>query len=136
MDISNSWSFTYLTGHSYRFHWGEGIDFTLLRVRGSPYSVETDLNTYFMTNFTDVRVAINITDSAGNLIDNETLTSKSEDELTPGDNVIYNQTEVREFHYVINGKEDENMFDYTITGWRCVVNCIEAAIEELEISDI
>lgn len=72
-------------------------------VRGSPYSDETDLNTYFMTNFTDVRVAINITDSAGRLIENETLTSKSEDQLTVGDNVIYNQTEVREFHYVING---------------------------------
>lgn len=41
---------------------------------------------------------------------------------------------MREFHYVVNGI-NENRTDMTITGWRCVVNCIEAAIEELEISD-
>lgn len=37
---------------------------------------------------------------------------------------------------MVNGKGTENRNILEITGWRCVVNCIEAAIEELEISDV
>jgi hypothetical protein len=29
---SNSWAMPYVTGHRYRIHWGEGIDFTQMRV--------------------------------------------------------------------------------------------------------
>lgn len=39
---------------------------------------ETDLNVHLMTNFTDVRVAMNITDKTKYLIPNETYSSKAE----------------------------------------------------------
>jgi hypothetical protein len=58
-----------------------------------------------MTNFTDVRASINMTaiQSKNELIANLTYL-KPENELVAGDNVVYNQTEVREFMFVINGK--------------------------------
>jgi hypothetical protein len=58
-----------------------------------------------MTNFTDVRASINMTaiKPKNELIANLTYL-KPESELVAGDNVIYNQTEVREFMFVINGK--------------------------------
>lgn len=64
-----------------------------------------DSNVHMMTNFTSVRASINITDQLGVLVANETYTSKDESELINGDNVIYNQTEVREFKWVVNGKD-------------------------------
>lgn len=59
-----------------------------------------------MTNFTDVRVAINVTTKygAGDIIANKSYLNKLESEFVTGDNVIYNQTEVREFNFVVNGK--------------------------------
>jgi hypothetical protein len=60
-----------------------------------------------MTNFTDVRASINMTaiikSKNEQLIANLTYL-KPENELVAGDNVVYNQTEVREFMFVINGK--------------------------------
>lgn len=135
-DPMNSWAAAYVTNHRYRIHWGENLDFTKMRVQMSERWEEDDFNTYFMTNFTDVRVAINITDNGGNLIDNETLTKKRWDYHTNGDNVIYNQTEVREFHWVMNGKEQENKTELVIEGFRCIVDCDQPDVEEEEISDV
>ena len=39
---------------------------------------------------------------------NETYLNKTEDQYQCGDNVIYNQTEVREFRFIINGKNLSN----------------------------
>jgi hypothetical protein len=54
--------------------------------------------------------------------------------LIQGDNVIYNQTEVREFHFVINGKLMGNRSVLDFEGFRCLVNCDLEEIEEAEIS--
>jgi hypothetical protein len=63
VDDGNSWPLPMVTGHRYRFHWGEGIDFTFMRFRISPERyLPTDLNIHMMTNFTDVRASINNTD--------------------------------------------------------------------------
>lgn len=43
-----------------------------------------------------------------NQILNETYLNKTEDQFMCGDNVIFNQTEVREFRFVINGKNISN----------------------------
>ena len=88
-----------------------------------------------MTNFTDVRASINITllNAKKTQIANETLL-QSADLLQTGDNVIYNQTSVREFNFVINGKNTTGRSDFYIKGYRCVVNCNQAAIEEVKIN--
>lgn len=131
------WPAVYATNHRYRVHWGEGLDFETMK-----WDVATDIfgpddgNVHFVTNFTDVRVYINVSDSNWDQIMNETYTTKSEDELLNGDNVIYNQTEVREFHFVVNGKDGENRSTITMEGWRCDGPCEENAevVEEVDLS--
>jgi len=51
-----------------------------------------------------------------------------------GDNVVYNQTEVREFHFVLNAK-NESRTHLKMEGFRCVWECELPEIEEMEIVD-
>ena len=102
-----SWPVPFVTGHKYRIHWAEGIDFEKIKLEISPTWQETDLPVEIMTNFTDVRVAINITTNAGELIENGTY-YKNKLEQRSGDNALHNETEIREFHFVINGKDYAN----------------------------
>jgi hypothetical protein len=85
-----SWAIPLVTGHNYRIHWGEGLDFTTMRYSISNRWQPTDLNVKIMTNFTDVRASINITDQNGKLIANRTFIDLPEADLVNGDNVIYN----------------------------------------------
>jgi hypothetical protein len=131
---SNGWTVPMITGHRYRFHWQEGLDFEQMRVETKTPWEETDLNLYMMTNFTDIRASINMTESTtGTLIANETYLLSDAD-LVNGDNIIYNQTEVREFNFVLNGKNPAERSSLIMTGYRCVVNCEPEAVEEEEIS--
>jgi len=60
-DPRNGWSFPIVTGHRYRFHWAENLDWTSMNVRvGSKWTAD-DLPVHFMNNFTDVRASINVT---------------------------------------------------------------------------
>ena len=100
-----SWPFVVGTGKRYRLHWGEGQDFEKISFELSPLWAQTDKNVDITTNFTDVRMAVNFTDNHGEFIVNRTYLRPPEKMVT-GMNVIYNQTEVREIHWVINGKHD------------------------------
>jgi hypothetical protein len=57
-------------------------------------------------NFTETREVLNFTTQfgAGDLIANGTLTSIGESDWQTGDNIVYNDTETREFEFVVNGK--------------------------------
>ena len=55
-------------------------------------------------NFTDVREKVEVT-TGGEEILNQTLVNKTEEEWLTGDNVVYNDTETREIHLIINGKD-------------------------------
>jgi len=101
-----SWAVPFVTGHKYRLHWGWANDFDTMSVTPSNRWVTSDKNVHIMTNFTDVRVAINVTTKygAGDIVANTSYLNKLEEELVAGDNVIYNQTEVRQFNFVVNGK--------------------------------
>ena len=83
------WPVVVATGQRYRVHWGEGIDFEKMTLDISPLWEETDETVHIMTNFTDIRMALNFTDRAGNQIANETYL-QSDSDLVTGDNVIYN----------------------------------------------
>ena len=63
---SNAWAMPYVTGHEYRVHWGEGLDFTRMKVELSERWEENDNYVRFSMNFTDVREAINFTTNYGN----------------------------------------------------------------------
>ena len=57
---SNGWAVPYITGHKYRLHWLRGLDFERMQMELSERWETTDLNTYFVTNFTETREAVNI----------------------------------------------------------------------------
>ena len=110
-----NWVFPVVTGHKYKLSWGNaGLDFEQMKVWPSEKWEETDKNVYFVHNFTDIRAEINVTKgwsnrfSASDQIMNDTIPSKdvSNSALVYGQNVLYNQTEVREFHFVVNGKNN------------------------------
>jgi hypothetical protein len=61
-DPKMGWPIVVATGHRYRFHWGEAIDFERMKFDVSPLWTEDDANVHMMTDFTDVRMSINITD--------------------------------------------------------------------------
>jgi hypothetical protein len=137
-----SWPFVVGTGKRYRLHWGEGQDFEKISFELSPLWAPTDQNVDIVTNFTDVRMAVNFTDNHGDFILNRTLL-RAPEKMVTGMNVIYNQTEVREIHWVINGKHDRTQTRWDLEGFRCVQNdillwkCKDEEIDEgCKMSDI
>lgn len=75
-----------------------------------------------MTNHTDVRVAINVTTTAGELIENNTYNQHYTTWLS-GFNVLYNETAIREFNFLLNGK-DLSRNNLRFQGFRCIINCV------------
>lgn len=50
-----------------------------------------------------------------------TYVTTPEEDLVFGMNAVYNDTETREFHFVVNAKDGASSL--AITGHRCIVNC-------------
>jgi len=129
-----SWAVPFVTGHKYRLHWGQNLDWTQMKVELSSRWEPTDLDLHIMMNFTDTRASINVTDTKKNKVANETLIKKAAADLVAGDFVVYNDTKVREFHFVINGKDMANRSELLLQGFRCVVDCDQKDINEKKIS--
>ena len=55
LDPKNGWAVPYVTGHKYKIHWRNGIDFTQMQVDQSNRWKSTDKPVYLVYNFTDVR---------------------------------------------------------------------------------
>lgn len=72
----DGWSFPIVTGHRYRFHWGENLDWTNMDVKLSTKWTENDASVHLMNNFTDVRASINVTLTTGEKVENETYINK------------------------------------------------------------
>jgi hypothetical protein len=47
------------------------------------------------------------------------MTTKAPADYETGDNIVYNDTATRQFHFLVNGKNSSKN-DVTITGYRCV----------------
>jgi hypothetical protein len=54
-----------VTGHRYHIHWNSGLDYTRVLVEVSERWEEDDLNTFFVTNYTDFREGMNVTTGYG-----------------------------------------------------------------------
>lgn len=98
-----------------------------------PY-LATDKSVYLVHNFTDVREGIEVHDRSTNILyANESIASNWDDQIA-GQNWVYNDTETRELHIVMNGKNKtypEQVQKFKMTGVRCYGGCSEA-IEEVE----
>ena len=129
LDPSNAWAVPIVTGHKYKAHWQYGLDFELMQLTLSKRWEATDKGIYFVFNFTDVREKVEVI-TGGDIIENMTLSNKS---ATPhlyqtGDNTVYNDTDVREIHLYVNGKN--NTRDRLVMkGYRCVSSCLAAIVD-------
>lgn len=81
-----------------------------------------DKGLYFVHNFTDVRAKVDFI-TGGDTIANETLTQKANSLWETGDNIVYNDTETREMHFVINGK-NQTRKTLRVVGHRCIGACL------------
>jgi len=90
---SNSWTGVYVTGHRYRFHFGEtGLNFENLEIEVSERWEPTDKEIQFFHNFSDVRVAINVTVD-GVQVNNDTLKAPGSSLNQIGMNYVQNDTD-------------------------------------------
>jgi hypothetical protein len=99
----------YVTGHKYKIHWSNGLDFSTMQCDLSSRWTSTDKNLYIIHYINDVRTAMNVTYDGGSLATNRIKNNSLGDASTceAGDNVFYNETfskYYKEFHFVINGK--------------------------------
>lgn len=95
-----------MTGHAYKISWGVvGLDFEEMNFEIAQPWEASDKSVYLIHNFTDVRAGIEVKDrSTGALIKNDTIDHANFNDIVAGQNLVLNDTETREFHVVINGK--------------------------------
>jgi len=108
-----------------------------MNMRLSEEWLEDDKPVYFVHNFTDVRAEINVT-VAGKQVLNDSLPSKYIDDVNfkTGQNVLYNQTEVREFHWVVTGKDASAFKPIKFVANRCPWGiCPQEEIVEKELEN-
>ena len=102
------WTVPFVTGHKYKISWGNnGLDWDQMQVKLSERWAEDDKHVYFVHNFTDVRQKMDVSVN-GMKIDSENFlndTIQLPKDYQLGNNVLYNDTEVREFHFIVNGKQ-------------------------------
>lgn len=107
LDPSNGWSVPFVTGHKYKIHWGEtGLDFEQMQVTLSEEWRDTDKSIYLVHNWTDIRAAIDVNVNRGSgyeKMPNLTIAANEADHQL-GQNIIYNETAIRETHLVITAK--------------------------------
>ena len=78
----------------------------------------------------EIRETIEFEPANSGLQANLTLLETPEPDLIMGMNVVYNETETREMHFVVNGRDDSNSMK--ITGYRCKDYCKIEEVEEGE----
>ena len=129
---ANGWAMPFVTGGKYRVHWAEGLDFERMKIEVSERWEETDRDVFFNMNFTETREAINFTSSygSGEQMHNMTLWEHTTLERESGDNIVLNDTETREFEFVINGHNPAKR-EILMEGLRCIsgVCALEEVIE-------
>lgn len=123
----NTWSLPYVTGKKYKVHWQHGLDFTDMQMTLSERWSPSDSEIYFVFNFTDVRAEVKFT-TAGKVTPNDTIRTDSNEPRESGINMVYNQTDVREIHTIVNGK-NPNKLNIFMKGSRCIGACIPSIVK-------
>ena len=110
------WAAPFVTHKKYYVRWLQGLDFTELDVRIEPALWQQDNGSIeLILPFYEEREVIDFTSDVAGLHANKTLTETAEADLVMGMNVVYNRTETREIHFVVNGRD--NTEDLTIKGY-------------------
>lgn len=113
----------------YLGHWGFGnLDFTSMTMQLSPRWQPTDLDVILALNFSAVRQEVDFI-TAGDIIPNMTYGNATKPRAPPpvyqtGDNVVYNQSDVKLIKLVLNGRNASRsnvvMNAYECAGGSCL----------------
>jgi len=130
---SKCWAIPVVTGHKYRIHWANtGLDFEKARVQMSERWEKTDGDVYFVQNFTDVRVQINVTYNGVQTNNNSIPIMRNQWGM--GQHAVYNDSKImpypKEFHFVLNGK-DRSLYktrEMKFVGVRCFDPCLPPVV--------
>lgn len=90
-DPGFAYTAAFVTGHKYKIHWATGIDVQTMNVQISERWEEADKDIVLIHNFTEQRMAINVT-LDGVQIPNNSI-SANPALLQTGQNVVYNDTQ-------------------------------------------
>lgn len=104
-DPGSAYTIPFITGHKYKFHWGTGLNFENLKIELSERWEETDGNVYLYHNFSDIRVAINVTHNAVQQLNNSIHSNPAM--YQTGQHVVYNDTPEGKsmwLEIILNGK--------------------------------
>jgi hypothetical protein len=97
----------------------------------------TDKNTHFNMNFTETREAVNFTTEYGGGIQimDKSLIERRSSDIESGDNWVRNETEIREFNFVINGRNPDRR-EIRMQGLRCISGeCTLEEVVEVELEE-
>lgn len=101
--------------------------------------METDEPIYINMNFTNAREQVRFTADYGGqniVVANETLTQKYGADHSLGDNIVYNETDIREFEFVVNYWNETLGRDLLIEGFTCwEENCFAYDVEEQPLEE-
>lgn len=124
LNPSNGWAVPFVTGHKYRVHWAEGLDFETMQMEASDLWEKTDHNIEFVSNHTDVREAIEFWAGKEQIL-NKTHILDTPDLFETGHNYVQNDTATRMFSWVVNGKNEAKK-KIVMKGIRCIGGCNKA----------
>jgi len=74
---ANAWAIPVVTGHKYKIHWQNGLDFEQMQVTLSQHWAPEDKNVYLVHNFTDVRAKVDFVTPLKDIVPNMTLVNKT-----------------------------------------------------------
>ena len=74
---ANAWAIPVVTGHKYKVHWQNGLDFEQMQVTLSQHWASEDKNVYLVHNFTDVRAKVDFVTPLKDIVPNMTLVNKT-----------------------------------------------------------
>ena len=102
----NHWTAPYVTNHRYYARWEWGLDFETMGLQIVPDAWEqSDKSVYFVAPHYETRVAIDLETNGGGLHANNTLLELPEADYVLGSNVVKNDTDTREMHFAVNGRD-------------------------------
>jgi hypothetical protein len=74
---ANAWAIPIVTGHKYKIHWQNGLDFNKMRITLSPHWNPNDKDLYLIHNFTDVRAKFEFLTGKDNIKNQSLLSANS-----------------------------------------------------------
>jgi len=134
----NHFTMPWVTGHTYHVHFGPGLNWEGLSLEISEHYLDTDKDILFVSNFSDVRQAIQVKVD-GVLFENDTIPTDGFSQVMTGHNIVYNDSDIwdeMELKYYVTGfgasSRPYSTRNIRFQGVRCLSACNEQLDEGVE----